>query len=210
MIQRLAFLFLSLVLLAACQQPFSTPLNHSAPVQNEQTMQVIKGEQLIDGQSFPDGRLWLLDLATGEKQMLTRNSDFGRHFFAVAGVLAHDLAYGLINQNNHAYQLYALPLDGSKARFLTDAKSLGLSEIIPESLTLSPDGSTLAFSAYKEEGLESSHYGENFVWRQGVYTLDLSAPESSLKAITEQDPYERPKVYKPYFDSGGNLHLTTS
>ncbi len=220
MFKRLAFLFLSLSLASSCQR-FTPSVELLKPANVEavrytdfnQKYSLFEGEKVIEGQSFPDGRLWLINNSTGEQRLLTSESYFGEHFVALGGVLAPDAqtAYTLITKNNDAYNLYALSLEAKEPIFLSNARSLGLTEIIPESLSLSPDGKTLAFSAYEEVTLEPNE-AEPFTWLLGVYTLDLraSSVKDSLKRVTQQAIDEAPAYFLPSFSPDGSLSIQNS
>lgn len=166
------------------------------------------------GKAFPeglvsDGQLYLLDRDSGNIHLLTPPKILGEAFFASGGTIAPGgkNAYISINVDGKGQGLYKVELETGNIELLTTAEQLNLSDILEWSFTVSPDGQTLAFSAYA--AANSSAKGDNQVQLLGVYTIDVSMPQKSesLRLVQQEELSGKGlgQVLTPHFGPGGKL-----
>ena len=211
---RLRTLSLGLLLLVAFsvaagqqQQPDPGPAGVATVVDVSDRFVLFEGLQVVNGRSFPDGRVWLLDRESDKVRALTTAQTFDKHFFATGALLLDEgSALVKVNRNGDAGNLYRVDLESGEASFMTDIERLGLVDILDHSFALSPDGATLAFTAF-EEVLLPAATGPSFVWLMGVYTLKLGGDrlEAGLKLIEQVNLAGPPTLLYPVYLSNGEL-----
>lgn len=162
---------------------------------------IFEGVQATEYGELPDGRVWLFDRDSGRTRLLTQPVDFGERFFASGGVLTpnEESVIVKVNFDDDPGNLYAISTGTGIAHYLTDATELQLAEILEHTLQVSPDGSELAFSAYREQSTPTS-----FEWVLGVYTLPLG--EGSHPAQLERSAAAGSFIY-PVYGSDGSLQV---
>lgn len=170
---------------------------------------VFEGERIVDGRPFVDGRVWLLDRNSGEVRLLTSPDLFGENFFASAALLTPDGRAVLVEVNleDSGGNLYLIGIDDGGTRFIADLPGMGLSDFVAQTAVVSPDGGTLAFSAWTLEAVESPEADEHHLSRLGVYSLDLEArrPAATLTELHLAPPDAAPQLLYPHFESGGSI-----
>ena len=171
--------------LTACAAPESRPAGprlaevRAAPegVYRELAVQgdwlLFEGARTAFGQQLPDGRLWLLERASGSYRLLTPAGLFGegRAFFASGGAFLPNGAGVVtkVNFDGDGENLYRVALTGERADFLGDAETLGVASIAEATLELSEDGQQLRFEATRVQLLPAAADG----WSETRATLTL-------------------------------------
>ncbi len=169
------------------------------------------GAANVSGSWVPDGRVWRFDRLEREVVLVTPQELFGEHFFATgAALLAGEQVLVKVNADDDPGNLFRVEPIASTATLITDVERLKLADVIDHTFFLSPDGRTLAFTAFREQLLDDP--ADAFVWRMGVYTLDLEAAvvEESLHLWAEDDLFGAPTLLLPVFTADGTLEILTT
>lgn len=187
---------------AGYQHISSTPLNVTKIYAQESNLILFSGSAKGLEEPVSDGRLYLLNRTSGAVRLLTTPEAFGEAFFAAGGAIAPDGTRIYTKVNTDVGQgLYAIELQGGKPELLTTTAHLNLSDILEDTFVLSPDGQTLAFSAYGQS--------KGPTQLLGVYTLNLAAPQKpeGLKLVQEEELGQAGigQVLTPHFNASGKL-----
>lgn len=220
LVSALSTLALTAALLAGCvttSEPAESegrrPDGVSAVVGETARYTLFEGERSVDHRPFVDGRVWRLDRDSGEVVLLTPPERFGEHFFASAVALTPDGRDVLVEVNleDSPGNLFLIDVESGEERFIADLPTLGLSDLVVQTATMSPDGDTLAFSAWTLERVAGAGE-EQHLSRLGVYVLDLDArrPADTLTALHLAAPDAAPRLLYPEFGADDRIVIHRS